>query len=492
MFDLREIDAKNTYEPNLDDKKESYERTYGEANEFYDAIVLYLNKLGTEINILSPEQIYDSCSAVASDLAKCCEMYLKALYIYENKLNYNSVNDIWNVLKNSSFKIDKNGNPIYFFEQDRTKKYIYVKVDNNGNKETDLNGNNIYVDEDGNIYKEGKQGRKIKMNGHQLDRLIDILSNESKMLLEMRMCTIPMKNTELYNQVSLFDVLKMCNIIFPTRKMYQSDYLYWVDKHKKTFEEARYSGQNLSNVNLEFLFHLATQVKSVAQFKINPTNKQDFDIVVGGDLLIKQGKLDIRKILVKLQKDVTNYLKYDKVREVTYINLKDEEFKSMPNELQNFFSFDLRLLSNELIELVKNYKDVEDKISFINMHYCKSILREVSNSTFYNLVKCCNKNEIDYILKLCYDVNRINYPNKIDDNVDNNEYIKKIVSFFRMYSFSIDDIINYSIFVKNKYNNEINNDMYMVFADFMDAVKYYYVKIDKKLAEESDKKYYKL
>ena len=31
MFDLREIDAKNTYEPNLDDKKESYERTYGEV-----------------------------------------------------------------------------------------------------------------------------------------------------------------------------------------------------------------------------------------------------------------------------------------------------------------------------------------------------------------------------------------------------------------------------------------------------------------------------
>ena len=302
------------------------------------------------------------------------------------------------------------------------------------------------------------------------------------------MCTIPMENTELYNQVSLFDVLKICNIIFPRRKMYQTEYLDWVDKHKKTFEEARYSGQNVSNVNLEFLFHLATQIKSVAQFKISPTNTQDFDIGVDGDLLIKQGNFDIRKILVKLQQDVSNSLKYDKVNEVTYNTLSEDKFKSISNELQKFFSFDLKLLSDELIELVKNDKDVEDKISFINMHHCKSILREVSNSTFYNLVKCCDINEIDYILKLCYDVNRIYYPSKIDDNVVNDEYIKNIVSFFRIFAFSIDDIINYSIFIKNKYNFEISSDMYMVFADFMDAIKYYYAEIDKKLVEESDMK----
>lgn len=69
------------------------------------------------------------------------------------------------------------------------------------------------------------------------------------------------------------------------------------------------------------------------------------------------------------------------------------------------------------------------------MHHCKSILTEVSNSMFYNLVKCCDINEIDYILKLCYDVNIIYYPSKIDDNVENNEYIKNIVSFFRIFTF---------------------------------------------------------
>lgn len=46
MFNLREIDKMNTYKPNLDDKEESYKRTYGEANQFYKEILLYLNDLG--------------------------------------------------------------------------------------------------------------------------------------------------------------------------------------------------------------------------------------------------------------------------------------------------------------------------------------------------------------------------------------------------------------------------------------------------------------
>lgn len=43
LFNLREIDKMNTYKPNLDDKEESYKRSYGEANQFYKEILLYLN-----------------------------------------------------------------------------------------------------------------------------------------------------------------------------------------------------------------------------------------------------------------------------------------------------------------------------------------------------------------------------------------------------------------------------------------------------------------
>lgn len=45
------------------------------------------------------KEIYDSCSAVASDLAKCCEMYLKAIYIFKNKTDTNNINDICYIKK---------------------------------------------------------------------------------------------------------------------------------------------------------------------------------------------------------------------------------------------------------------------------------------------------------------------------------------------------------------------------------------------------------
>ena len=490
MFNLREIDKMNTYKPNLDDKEESYKRTYGEANQFYKEILLYLNDLGNKVQGYNVKEIYDSCSAAASDLAKCCEMYLKALYIFENKVDSKSVNDIWNTLKNSSFKVDKNGNPIYFLEEDGIEKYIYVKVKENGEKERDIDGKNIYVDDKGKRYSEGKQGKKIKMNGHQLDRLIDILSNDTKLLLEMRMCTIPIENTELYNDISMLDLLKLCGIVVSKTRMHKTEYLNWVLKHKKTFEEARYSGQNVSNVNLEFLFHLATQIKSVAQFKINPTNKQDFNITFNGDLLIKNGVIKIGNILQKLQKNITSTLKYDIAKKVTNIDITSEEFNSMPKELQELFSFDSSLISKELIESLKN-KDVLKKISFINMCNEKKELQKINNSTFYNLISNCDLDEIKYLLKLYYSVNDIYYFHN-NSNTEDSKYVKNIVDFFNMTAFSFDNIINYSVFIKNKYNLKINDDLFMLFADYMDALKYYYFELDKELSEQANLKYYKL
>lgn len=480
----------NTYKPNLDDKEESYKRTYGGANQFYKEILLYLNDLGNKVQGYNVKEIYDSCSAAASDLAKCCEMYLKALYIFENKVDSKSVNDIWNTLKNSSFKVDKNGNPIYFLEEDGIEKYIYVKVKENGEKERDIDGKNIYVDDKGKRYSEGKQGKKIKMNGHQLDRLIDILSNDTKLLLEMRMCTIPIENTELYNDISMLDLLKLCGIVVSKTRMHKTEYLNWVLKHKKTFEEARYSGQNVSNVNLEFLFHLATQIKSVAQFKINPTNKQDFNITFNGDLLIKNGVIKIGNILQKLQQNITSTLKYDIAKKVTNIDITSEEFNSMPKELQELFSFDSSLISKELIESLKN-KDVLKKISFINMCNEKKELQKINNSTFYNLISNCDLDEIKYLLKLYYSVNDIYYFHN-NSNTEDSKYVKNIVDFFNMTAFSFDNIINYSVFIKNKYNLKINDDLFMLFADYMDALKYYYFELDKELSEQANLKYYKL
>ena len=87
MLGAKELDSRNTYSPNLQSIQESAERTYGEANSFYRKEELYLKDVETRIlssKLTSEKDIYDECHAIASDLAKCCEMYLKAIYIYTN------------------------------------------------------------------------------------------------------------------------------------------------------------------------------------------------------------------------------------------------------------------------------------------------------------------------------------------------------------------------------------------------------------------------
>lgn len=58
-----------------------------------------------------------------------------------------------------------------------------------------------------------------------------------------------------------------------------------------------------------------------------------------------------------------------------------------------------------------------------------------------------------------------------------------IIKFFKMFSFSVDDIFNYSIFMKNEYGLKINNDMFILYADFIQVVNHYYFEIDKVLSK---------
>jgi hypothetical protein len=87
---------------------------------------------------------------------------------------------------------------------------------------------------------EIKQLSKIKMNGHQLDRLINLLSPDSRLLLETRMLTIPMDYTEKYPKVSILDLLQEKGFIMKNKLITEEDYNGWIDQHKKTFEQARY------------------------------------------------------------------------------------------------------------------------------------------------------------------------------------------------------------------------------------------------------------
>ena len=116
MFGPKELDSMNTYNPNLQDIQESAKRTYGEANSFYRKEELNLKDIEKRIisgELSSKDDVYDECHAIASDLAKCCEMYLKALYIFEHNVPSNEIDSIWETLKNSEFKTDYMGNLLY-------------------------------------------------------------------------------------------------------------------------------------------------------------------------------------------------------------------------------------------------------------------------------------------------------------------------------------------------------------------------------------------
>lgn len=92
---------------------------------------------------------------------------------------------------------------------------------------------------------------------------------------------------------------------------------------------------------------------------------------------------------------------------------------------------------------------------------------------------------------MCYSVRYIYYFHN-NSNTEDSKYVKNIVNFFNMTAFSFDNIIYYSIFIKNKYNLKINDDLFMLFADYMDALKYYYFELGKELSEQSNLKYYKI
>lgn len=359
MLGPKELDLRNVYNPNLQDIQESAERTYGEANSFYRKEELYLKDVESRISsgeLSSEKDIYDECHAIASDLAKCCEMYLKALYIYEHNIPGNQIDDLWEKLKNSEFQADEKGNLIY---RTPAGEITFAKYDAQGNPISDSNGKIIYFDKDDNTYNENNRGSKIKRNGHQLDRLIELLSPESRLLLETRMLTIPMESTEKNHSVSILDLLLEKGVLPQENQITSEQYVGWLDQHKKTFEEARYSGQKRYDVNVEFLYHLATQIKAVVQYRMDPKNDQKFEVT-------------------------------------------DEELAQLPEEIKQMASFHSHLMSEDLIRLIANNKEVKEKIILLFSKEYILPSKGISPLDFYNMVKLMNNREIAYASYLCY------------------------------------------------------------------------------------------
>ena len=432
MFGPGELDAKNIYKPNLDDINESAKRTYGEANSFFKKEELYLKEIERQLvtgELSSEEQIYDECHAIASDLAKCCEMYLKALFLYEHRDGSLKCNELWAILeakmkedktKEDGRVRDKNGNVVYYqttkdqngYEiplrhSDGTIIYVYAKVDSLGNLIKDSDGNQIYVDKLGNEYKENNKGKAVKTNGHALDRLVELMLPESRLLLETRMLTIPMATTEKNSSVSILDKLQENGLLSSTEHISQEQFVGWLDQHKKTFEESRFSGQKEYDVSVEFMYHLATQIKAVVQYVMFPTKNQQFTIT-------------------------------------------NEDLLKLPPEIRQLASFNSKLISEALIKLIISDDNIKNKIiKLLSQQY---ILPDgISQKNFYEMLKSFNIDEINYVCCLCYMAkNYQQLKSRVTtDAMSNLKKVFKIASLFNTFKMSSNKIIGLCIQIKS-------------------------------------------
>ena len=311
MNKFKKLDEKNTYIPNLNNIHESSIRQFMEGCFFLEMATNITNEY---YNITNKDLIYDLSNSIASTLAFACESFLKALYIFENNIKGNDINSLWEKLRKPE-KIDSK----------RDKK---------------------------------------KVKGHDLDILIDNLTIDTKTLLETRMLTINSENTEQYEEVTIYDILLKNNKIKRLNLLDENKYYSWLEHHKRTFEKSRYGGQLYHKVNLEFLFHLATQICAVAQYKICPTEEQK---------------------------------KFNKF----------ENIEELPTEIITLFHLDSKLVDEKLINLIsKNKEKREILIKIMNNETIINRMIKKPIIDFYKLIKYFNYDEIELIVNYLNDYNR--------------------------------------------------------------------------------------
>ena len=125
---------------------------------------------------------------------------------------------------------------------------------------------------------------------------------------------------------------------------------------------------------MEFLYHLATQIKAVAQYRISPMNNQKFTIT-------------------------------------------DSELAQLPEEIEQIAAFHSHLMSEDLIKLIANNKEIRDKVIMLFSNQYIIPTKNVSPLDFYNMIKLMSNDEIIYVSYLHYMIQNYNQL-VIDDNLD--------------------------------------------------------------------------
>lgn len=201
----------------------SAKATYDEA----EAIYMLVTKGYKRVDVETKKEAYAMKNAVATQLALVCELYLKSIYILENKKPSKSIDELWSELRNPS-KIDSS--------------------------------------------------RPKSASGHHLDILIDNLSLDSKTILKNRIGLLDKNKKGNLIDINIFDILKKHGLIEDIGIIQLPSLDKEIEAHKNTFVSARYGGQIYSNPDVKFLEDLTTQIRVLARYKISPVKGNRIDI----------------------------------------------------------------------------------------------------------------------------------------------------------------------------------------------------------------------
>jgi len=411
---FNELSKRNSYQPDLTSADEACRRTYGQASEKLAFITT--NYQNIDLDKLTPEEIYDICSILSSDLALCCELFLKSIYIYENGLKGTDINAIWDNLAHPK-EIYINNNGIVSM----------LRVDNDGNPILDKNGNKTFIDKNGNVLQNGTQGSKVKKSGHDLEHLItNIISKDSKILLNIMMTTKPTEQTEKYKQVDLVDILTVKGGVEPKKRISDSQYEDWLNQHAMTFVEARYAGQKNPDTDVAFLFHLATQCKSLAQYIIEPERRENIDLTI-------------------------------------------EEMKNLPEVITQLKNLNRNLVTQDLIKLVINDESKKKNLEKITKKSVIKIFDKIKPRQFYSLIKLFDDEELAFV---CYSMILCSTKDKHLD-------------YPLLHMFNSQEILNICLYLKKNTNIKINKDtleklLYIYAEKRMEKLNFYNIDTNKK------------
>lgn len=418
---LNELSKKNTYQPDLSNSQESCERTYRQAIRKLDKNMTYYN--GVDLSNLSQEEIYDICNEAAADLALCCELFLKAIYIHEHGIKGENIDTMWENLSRPNVK-DANGNKMYI----NNGVIAYIQVDSNGQKILDANGQVTLADIDGNPISFNAKGNVIKKNGHDLEYLItSVISPEARLLLEIIMTTNLMEETEKHKRVDLVDILASKGALEETKKISENQYKGWLGQHAQTFIDSRYAGQKYHNIEVAFLYHLAIQCKALAQYIIEPNKKQQ-------------------------------------------VQLTNQELQNIPDIIKKMSSKYKRLISEGLIKLTIENEKMRKKLEAIFDSGIVGLFVQIKSQYFLAIIQHFSMDEIVFVCKFIASYYQ---------NLSN----KKFAYYFSKTKLNPNEFINICIYLKQaKYT--INEELFnTLFAVLNYNKKMYLDKIDSKIDE---------